>query len=77
MVVADAGYCFISIEVGAYGSSSDSNVFKNSTFGKLLARNQLDIPDRRVLPNDEEEICMSFVLAGDKAFVLSEHVLRP
>jgi hypothetical protein len=34
-VVADADYCFISVEVGAYGSSSDSNVFKNSTFGKL------------------------------------------
>ena len=27
--VADAGYCFITVEVGAYGSSSDSNVFKS------------------------------------------------
>jgi hypothetical protein len=30
MVVADADYkyCFTSVEVGAYGSSSDSDVFK-------------------------------------------------
>jgi hypothetical protein len=77
MVVADAGYCFISIEVGAYGSSSDSNVFKNSTFGKILERNQLDIPDPRALPNDGGGICMSLLLVGDEAFVLSEHVLRP
>jgi len=35
MAVADADYCFLSVEFGAYGLSSDS-VFKNSTFGKLL-----------------------------------------
>jgi len=27
MAVADADYCFISVEVAAYGSWSDSNVF--------------------------------------------------
>jgi hypothetical protein len=36
MAVADEDYFFISVEVGAYGSSSDSNMFKNLTFGKLL-----------------------------------------
>ena len=73
----DAGYCFISVEVGAYGSSSDSNVFKKSTFGKLLESNKLDIPDPRFLPSDAEELYMPFVLVGDEAFALSEHVLRP
>jgi len=38
MAVADA------VEVGAYGSSSDSNVFKILTFGKLLECNKLNIP---------------------------------
>jgi hypothetical protein len=77
MAVSEADYCFRSIEVWAYGSSSDSNVFKNSTFGKLLERNQFDIPVRTVPPNDEEGICMSLVLVGDEAFALSEHVLLP
>jgi hypothetical protein len=76
MAVADSDYSFISIEVEAYSLSSDSNVFKNSTFGKLLERNQLDMPDPRVRPNDEG-ICMPLVLVGDKAFALSEHVLHP
>jgi len=31
MAVADTDDCFVSVEFGAYGSSSDSNVFKNST----------------------------------------------
>ena len=52
--MADADCCFISVEIGAYGSSSDSNVFKNSTFGKLLESNKLNIPDPRVLPSDAE-----------------------
>jgi len=76
LAVADADYCFISVEVGAYGSLSDS-VFKNSTFGKLLESNKLNIPDPRVLPSDAEGLSMPFVLVGDEAFALSEHVLRP
>jgi len=77
MAVADAVHCFISVEVGAYGSSSNSNVFKNSTFGKLLESNKLNIPDPRILPSDEEGLSMPFVLVGEEAFALSEHVLRP
>ena len=75
--MADADCCFVSVEFGAYGSSSDSNVFKNSTFGKLLESSKLNIPDPRVLPSDAEGLSMPFVPVGDEAFALSEHVLRP
>ena len=51
--------------------------FKNSTFVKLLESNKLNIPDPRVLPSDAEGLSMPFVLVGDVAFALSEHVLRP
>ena len=68
--------CFVSVEVGAYGSSSDYNVFKNSTIVKLLDSNKLNIPDPRVLPSDAEVLSLPFVLVGEQAFALSEHVLR-
>jgi len=75
--VADAVYYFISVEDGAYGSSSNSNICKILTFGKLLECNKLNIPDLRVTPSDAEILSMPFVLVIDKAFALSEHVLRP
>jgi len=77
MAVADADYYFISVEDGAYGSSSDSDVFKNSTFGKLLESNELNISDPRVLSSDSEGLSMPLVLVGDEAFALSERVLWP
>jgi len=36
MALVDADYCFISIDVGAYGASSDCNIFKNSNFCKKI-----------------------------------------
>jgi hypothetical protein len=65
----------ISVEVGACSSSSYSNVFQKSKFGKLLESNKLNIPDPRLLPSDAEGLSMSFVLVDDEAFALSEHVL--
>jgi hypothetical protein len=77
MALADADYCFISVEVGAYGSSSDSNVFKNLKFEKLLETNKLNIPDPKVVLSDAERLSIPFVLVDDEAFALSEHVLLP
>ena len=34
MALVDAVYCFISIDIGAYGASSDCNIFKSSNFCK-------------------------------------------
>jgi hypothetical protein len=72
-----ANYCFIAVDVGAVGKSSDSFVFRNSNLGRKLESNQLGIPRSRSLPNDENGKCMPFVIVGDEAFALSKHVLRP
>ena len=65
--VADADYCFISLDVDVFCSSSESNMFKNSKFWKLLECYKLIIPDPSVLPIDAEGLSMSFVLVGDEA----------
>lgn len=77
MAIVDADYCFISIDVGAYGASSDSNVFKNKKFYKKMEADQLHIPQSRKLPKDNNGTAMPFVFVGDEAFALSDHVLRP
>jgi hypothetical protein len=44
LALAKANYHFISVDVGAVGKSSNSNVFKNSNIGRKLELNQQGIP---------------------------------
>lgn len=39
MAIADANVCFTVIDVGAYGKEGDSNIFKESNFGKKFYSN--------------------------------------
>jgi hypothetical protein len=77
LALVGANYCFIALDVGAVGKSSDSNVCKNKNIGRKLKSNQLGIPGSRPLPNDENGKYMPFMIVGYEAFALSEHVLRP
>jgi hypothetical protein len=70
MALVDADYCLNSIDVGAYGAASDSNIFKNTNLYKKLEEHQLNIPDCRPLPNDDNGTPMPFVMVGDEAFAL-------
>jgi len=45
LAVVNANLSFIYIVVGSYGKESDSNIFKESSFGKKLYSNALNIPD--------------------------------
>lgn len=76
MAVVDAEYCFISIDVGAYGRESDPTVFKESPFGKLLYSEQLGLPAPVCLPNTSDN-AQPFVIIGDEAFGLHKNLLRP
>jgi hypothetical protein len=40
--LVDANYCFIAVDVGPVGKSSESNVFKNKNMGRKLESNQLE-----------------------------------
>jgi len=70
----DADYCLIAVAIVANGKSSESNDFKNSNTERRLELNQLGIPGRMQLPSDNNGKCMPFVMVGDEAFALSEHV---
>ena len=77
LAVVDADYCFTAIDVGSYGANTDSNIPKNSALGEKLKAGNLNIPQARTLPYDENGNPMPFVIVGDEAFAQSVHIVRP
>lgn len=76
LAVVDSDYRFLAIDVGAYGKDSDSNIFNNWTFAKMLKQNQLNIPGLTELPN-AEGVKLPHVFLGDEAFSLNTNFMRP
>ena len=77
MAVVDASYRFITVDIGEYGANTDSNVFRNSKFGKKFMENKLDLPPNKRLPNMPNEGPMPHVLIGDEAFPCLHNLMRP
>jgi len=74
--VVDAHAKFITIDVGDYGRSNDSGIFKESNFGKMLLRNELNLPPPRKIHSDINEE-YPFVFVGDEAYPLLPFLMRP
>lgn len=77
MAVVNAEYCFTSVDIGSYGSSSDSYVFERSNFGKKLNQGKLNIPPNQPLPNDGTGVPIPFIFVADEAYVLTDHIQCP
>ena len=75
MALVDHLYCFICIDVGAYGSNSGSGIFANCELGKALNDNLLDLPPAKFLPKAPELGSMPRVIVGDEAFPLKTNLL--
>lgn len=76
LAVVDADYRFIAIDVGAYGKESDSSIFNDWTFGKKMAKNELNLPSPKALPHTDLPP-LPYVFLGDEAFPLKTNFLRP
>lgn len=73
--MCDANHCFTYIEVGSYGKSSDSGVFKNSLLYRKLCDGTLQILSSHTFGNSPEKF--PYGIVGDDAFPLSENLLKP
>jgi hypothetical protein len=75
MAAADAEYAFIFVDVGGEGSLGDSQVFKDSVFGKKMADNKLNLPEAECLPGTDKTV--DYFFAGDGAFTLQNCLMKP
>lgn len=74
MAIVDANYCFVLVDIGAYGRSGDGGVSANCAFGKGFQSGALKLPEPQALPNVGD---MPHVLVADEAFPLRSYIMRP
>lgn len=75
MAACDAYYKFTYVDIGAPGSSHDSAVFRESSYGKALINGTLSLPEPAVLPGTDTHF--PFFFAADAAFPLHPNIMRP
>ena len=75
--LCDADYKFLYVDVGAEGRSSDSTLWKYSSFNHDITRedNPLGIPDPAPFPGFNEDLHYHFI--ADDAFEMSEWLMKP
>ena len=77
MVLVDAHYQFIFVDIGQYGSNADGPVFQKSEFRALYMKGQLNVPGPKYLPKARYLGAMPHVTVADKAFPLCPTIMRP
>lgn len=75
LAVCDSNYLFTYVDIGAYGKTSDSTIWKDSSLYKKMKKNELDLPEPEIISMDGNRL--PYVFIGDEAFGLNEHMLRP
>lgn len=76
MAICDSNYKFVAVDIGAYGSTADSRVFRASRMGRRLLEGRFNVPADKPLPGTSGPD-MPYVLVADEAFALSRHLFRP
>jgi len=74
MAIVDANYCFIYVNVGCQGRTSDGSVFRNTEFYRKLENNDLYLP-QDALPG--RTIPVPYTLVADDAFPSTRHTMKP
>ena len=77
LALVDANYKFTYVDIGEYGSNTDGNVFRFSTFGQNYMNGRCNTPPPKTLPNLPNEGPMPHVILADEAFPLRHDLMRP
>ncbi len=71
----DHNYCFLYIDVGAYGKNGDAGIFWSSSLKCALDDNFLNFPPDCQLPRSET--VSPYCIVTDEAFPLRTNLLKP
>ena len=69
MALVDHQYRFTYVDVGNYGSNSDSGIFRNSNFGRKFLSEDLNLPPRKTLPAFPQAGLLPHCIMADDAFL--------
>lgn len=73
MAVADANYKFTYLDIGAYGSEGDANIFSSSKFGQNVFNDKMNFPEDATINGEK----CPFVFLADDAFPLCKRIIKP
>ncbi|XP_062533450.1 uncharacterized protein LOC134202477, partial [Armigeres subalbatus] len=73
LAVCDATYRFTYVDVGAYGSEGDCNIFRNSQFGRNDLNDRLPFPANAMLNG----VSLPLFFVADDAFPLCKRIMKP
>ena len=74
LAICGTRYCFSFVDVGEYGSNSNSGIFLNPEMGDLFCQGNLNIPHLSKISGSYYEL--SYFLVGDKIFPLQDWLMR-
>ncbi|KAJ8878708.1 hypothetical protein PR048_019293 [Dryococelus australis] len=76
VAICDANHTFSYIDVGGYGKSADTTIFKNSAFFTKLTKDELNIPEPRDIGIGLDDK-LPYMFIADEGFSQSNFILRP
>ena len=75
MAVADAGYKFLYVDIGAEGGASDGGTWNHCNLHEAVNEGRAGLPQPEPIPNDDRPIPYHFV--ADDAFSLKPWLMKP
>ena len=68
MAIVSIEYCFVMLDIGAYGSKGDGGILNATSFNRKSIRGLKDLPAPSTLPRDNDGFAIPYVFVGDESF---------
>ena len=75
MALVDHNYEFVYVDVGAEGKAADGGIWKKCSLKQRMDKRSVGILKDAKLPNSDVQT--PFVIVGDDAFKLGNHLMKP